>query len=90
MEEKWEAGPVNFTETTVHLQRSTNEYAECKPYTKEEVVHVVAQVNAPGFGNALTARLRDAQVGAERLCVECFPEGFRNNYARALGTRVTA
>ena len=82
MQEHWEAGPV-AGEHTVHLAKNGN-HAECKPYTRNDLVTVVAQVNlptrAPGFTNALATRLYQAHVAPETLCVECFTPEFQTVY----------
>lgn len=84
MEEYWEVGPVDATEHTVHLAKAGN-HAECKPYTKNDLVLVIARVNAPGYGNALIARMRDAHLEPNQLCTDgCFPPEFRGIYAQLI------
>lgn len=81
MEQKWQVGPIEPGGHTMHLAKGGN-VADCKPFTQEDLVWTHATVYAPGFGNALTARLLDARVEPDQLCAECFPGGFRTNYAQ--------
>jgi hypothetical protein len=86
MEQKWEVGPITVGNPIAHLAKG-GQHAECKPYTQEDLAWVYAVVYAPGFGNALTARLLDAEIAPANLCAECFPVTFRDNYARVFARR---
>lgn len=72
-------GPIENGGDTVHLA-PPKRAAFCKPLTREEITTVLGELDVPGFGAQVTAKLLAAGVPSGALCVHCFTREYRKIY----------